>query len=225
MTERRYTDEEVAEIIAKATEAQQSTQTKVNASAGAGLTLAELQDIGREVGIAPELMTKAARSIDQRIESSSSRLLGLPIAIAESAHLKRTVSDAEWARVVSDLRVTFNATGRIRDEGPFKQWSNGNLRAILEPTEDGHRVRLQSMKADARAYMLGGLGLIGLAAVMGIAALLLPGGNVTPVKAGQIGLFGAAILAVGAAQVPGWARRRREQMQALIARLMSGARA
>ncbi len=221
MTERRYNDQEVAEIIARATEAQQSVQTRLGASAGSGMTIAELQEIGREVGIAPELMTKAARTIDQRVESSSSRFLGLPIAIAESAHLQRTVSDEEWERVVSDLRMTFNATGRARQEGAFKQWSNGNLRAVLEPTEGGHRIRIQSMKGNARAYMMGGLGLIGLAAVMGIADALGMSGNLTLAKISQIGLMGAAVLTVGAVQIPGWARQRRAQMQGLISRLVT----
>ena len=219
MTERRYTDEEVAEIIAKASEAQQSVQTRVAAASGAGLTLAEVQEIGREVGIAPELMQKAARSIDQRVESTTSRFLGLPIAVGESAHLGRTVSDEEWDRLVGDLRMTFNATGRTRQDGSLRQWSNGNLRAILEPAEGGHRFRIQSMKGNARAYMMGGLGMIGLAAVFGLSTMLGASGNLTLAKIAQIGFIGAAVLAVGAVQVPGWARERRAQMQALISRL------
>ena len=219
MAERRYTDEEVAEIIAKATEAQQSVPTRVGSPATGGMTLADVQEIGREVGIAPELMLKAAQSIDQRVESTTYRFLGLPVAVGESAHLGRTVSDEEWERLVSDLRMTFNATGRTRQDGSFKQWSNGNLRAVLEPTEGGHRFRIQSMKGNARAYMMGGLGLIGLAAVFGLSTMLGASGNLTLAKIAQIGFIGAAVLAVGAVQVPGWARERRAQMQALISRL------
>jgi hypothetical protein len=221
MTERRYTDDEVAAIIATATEAQQSVQAKFGPFAGGGMTLAEVQEIGREVGIAPELTLKAARAIDQRIESSTSRFLGLPIGVGESAHLGRTVPDEEWERLVSDLRMTFNATGRTRQDGSFRQWSNGNLRAVLEPTEGGHRFRIQSMKGNARAYMMGGLGLVGLAAVFGLSTLLGASGNLTLAKIAQIGFLGAAVLAVGALQVPGWARERRAQMQALISRLVT----
>jgi hypothetical protein len=221
MTERRYTDEEVAEIIAKATEAQQAVPMRVGSPATGGMTLAEVQEIGREVGIAPELMLKAARSIDQRVESVTSRFLGLPIGVGESAQLGRTVSDEEWERVVSDLRMTFNATGRTRQDGAFRQWSNGNLRAVLEPTEGGHRFRIQSMKGNARAYMMGGLGMIGLAAVFGLSTMLGASGNLTLAKIAQIGFLGAAVLAVGALQVPGWARERRAQMQALVSRLIA----
>ena len=53
MSERRYSDEEVAAIFARATETQES-QPRRN-TPGEGMTLAELQEIGREVGIAPEL--------------------------------------------------------------------------------------------------------------------------------------------------------------------------
>jgi hypothetical protein len=220
MSDRRYSEDEVARIIATATEAQQGGQTRVGPSPASGLTLDELQDIGREVGISPELMVKAARSIDQRVESSSRRFLGLPVGVAETAYLNRTVSDEEWDRLVGEMRMTFNATGHTRQEGAFRQWSNGNLRAMLEPTDHGHRVRIQTLKSDARGFMMSGLALLGLAAVLGIAGAFGAWGHVTPAKITQIGLIGAAVLAVGAFQVPGWARARRAQMQGLIGRLL-----
>lgn len=60
MAERRYTDEEIPKIFERATEAQQSTR-RLPAS-GEGMTLADLQEIGRDVGIPPALVADAARS-------------------------------------------------------------------------------------------------------------------------------------------------------------------
>ena len=59
MTERRYTDEEAAQIFERATSghALQSTH------AADGMTLAELQSIGEEVGIPAEQITSAALSL------------------------------------------------------------------------------------------------------------------------------------------------------------------
>jgi hypothetical protein len=63
MSERRYNDEEVAAIFERASETE---LTALPAPAeGRGLTLAALQDIGREVGISPESISLAARSLDQ----------------------------------------------------------------------------------------------------------------------------------------------------------------
>src|SRR5690348_13925499 len=63
MTDRRFNDDEVAAIFARATDAQHTGQRQ--SSSGEGLTLAELQEIGREVGIAPELITQAATSLEK----------------------------------------------------------------------------------------------------------------------------------------------------------------
>ena len=61
MSERQYNDEEVATIFERASETEHSGLPAP--AEGKGLTLAELQDIGREVGISPESISIAARSL------------------------------------------------------------------------------------------------------------------------------------------------------------------
>ena len=61
-SKRRYTEEEVNRILEQATEVERSVGgSPVSAE---GMTLAELQSIGREVGIAPESIAHAATAID-----------------------------------------------------------------------------------------------------------------------------------------------------------------
>ena len=67
--------------------------------------------------------------------------------------------------------------------------------------------------------MSSGAGLAGIAGALGIATSLGAGGNVSPAEAVQIGIFGAAMFAFGAVQLPGWARVRRKQMEAVAERL------
>ena len=65
MTERRYSDEEVAAIFERAAKSQAGLQRQQQPHAlQHGMTLAELQQIGRDVGIPPELVARAARDID-----------------------------------------------------------------------------------------------------------------------------------------------------------------
>ncbi len=54
----RYSEGEIAQIFERATEAQATGGP--SAVSGDGLTLAQLQEIGREVGISSDLITKAA---------------------------------------------------------------------------------------------------------------------------------------------------------------------
>src|SRR4051812_35224004 len=115
MSERQFSEQEVAEIFERAT--RQQTATLRQQSTGRGMTLAQLQEIGREVGIAPDLIAKAARSVDSADRYTVRRLLGLPVGVGLTASLGRTLSESEWQQLIVDLRETFDARGSVRDEG------------------------------------------------------------------------------------------------------------
>src|SRR5437867_4980768 len=170
MTERRFNEAEVAEIFQRATEAQQSGKRLVPLSEG--MTLGDLQDIGRQVGLSPELIAQAAKSIDRAGRPTSRTFLGLPIGVGRTVDLDRRLTDQDWERLVVDLRETFDARGTLRHEGSFRQWTNGNLQALLEPTESGQRLRLRTVKGDAFGLIAGGLTLMGVAAALLVTAAL-----------------------------------------------------
>jgi hypothetical protein len=221
MTERRYTEAEVATIFERAAEAPQGGARQ--ASPAQGLTLAELQEIGREVGIPAESIALAARTVEQRGggAATSRTFLGLPIGVAHTVHLGRTLSEEEWERVVVDLRETFDARGKATSQGSLRQWTNGNLQALLEPTATGHRIRLRTTKGDAPGKLGGGLGMLGVSASMLVAAVLQGAlGDTGMVSAmGFIGLMGAGMFTSSALRLPRWARTRRRQMEEVAARL------
>ena len=141
MTQRRYNDEEVAAIFERAAEASPPGA----GAASQGLTLAELQEIGRDVGIPDEAITMAAQTVGNAGPPASRTFLGFPLSAAHTVNLDRRLSDDEWERLVVDLRETFDARGRVTSHGTLRQWTNGNLQALLEPTATGHRLRLRTV--------------------------------------------------------------------------------
>lgn len=218
MTERRYSETEVAEIFQRATETQQGARAPL--ASRDGMTLDALQQIGREVGLPPELIAQAARSLDRQGTSGTTRFLGLPIGVRHTVELGRRLTDAEWEALVVDLRQTFDARGRLRDDGAFRQWTNGNLQALLEPSGPGHRLRLRTSNGSMRAWMLGGLAVLGVAAVSAISALssdIAPSDVMSRIV--SLGVLGVGMFAAGALRVPAWARLRMSQMREIAARL------
>ena len=212
MPDRHYSEDEIAEIFRIASEGPQGTS--VQRSGDEGMTLAELQAIGREAGISPEAVDRAARSLDVRPRAGSRKFMGLPIGIERMVALDRRVTEEEWERLVVELREVFGARGTVSSSGSFHQWTNGNLQALLEPTPNGHRLRISTVKGNAGMSIVMGAAMMSL----GIGSMIAAGG------AGYVpdllmSLFGAAYIAYTALRLPRWARLRAGQMEAITSRL------
>jgi hypothetical protein len=217
MTDRRYNDDEIAAIFLSAAEGPQTPP--VHMPRDEGLTLADLQEVGREVGIAPEAVAHAAQSLAPRGQAASQTFLGLPIGVERTIALNRRLTDEEWEHLVVELRQVFGARGTVRSDGSLRQWTNGNLQALLEPTATGHRLRLRTVKGDARASMSAGLATVGVSAAVAIASAAgAQLGHAVPGIALLLAL-GVGMFANGALRLPNWARLRRRQMEAITAGL------
>jgi len=221
MPDRRFNDAEVSAIFERATEAPRVGQEQTTSSDG--MTLAELQAIGREVGISPERIATAAQSLD-RAPMAPRRIFGLPMGVERTVELNRRLSDEEWERLVVLLRETFNARGRVASQGSLRQWTNGNLQALLEPTPTGQRVRLRTFKSDGPPRVAVGLAMIGVAATGVTTALLRAAGADLGMLAaiGAVAVMGATMVGSAIVSLPRWARLRQQQMEDVAAKLESG---
>ncbi len=210
--ERRYSETEVEEILRRATERRHALARRD--SGEDGLTLAELQEIGSEVGISPVALAEAARALDR--PPAIRRTLGLPLSVGHQVPLSRPPTDEEWEHLLTDLRETFRARGKARSEGRVREWSNGNLHALVEPTAGGWRLRMGTTKGSARPLLGMGAGMLGLALIFWVLALVgvVIGSDPTE-SVGVLAAVGTAFLGAGALQLPGWARERRRQMEAV----------
>lgn len=187
-----------------------------------GLTLGEIQEIGGEVGVPPERIEAAARSLERTPATppKKKRFFGVPIGVGRSVELSRPLTDDEWHRLVGDLRHTFDASGKVREEGRFREWRNGNLRAVLEPSGDGERLRLRTEKGSARPGIGVGAGLLGGGVFFALLDLL-SGGEMgrDPESMTTLIIVGAVFLAVNLFQLPRWARTRERQMEEVAGRV------
>lgn len=217
MTERRYDEHEVAAIFERATarlmEGDRSSASGSKALT-TGLTLTELQRIGSEVGIPPEMIQESAALIDlgERPVAITKRALGMPTRVAGTFALPRDMTDREWEELVVIIRESFGAHGRISGEGSLRSWRNGNLEIRLEPTSEGQRLHMQTRKEDAVALGTVG-GLLGVMALaFGVLGVVIGNPKVTLAVPALFGGLGAAMLAVGAITLPKWGRERVDQM-------------
>ncbi|MGE0352384.1 MAG: hypothetical protein AB7I33_05985 [Gemmatimonadales bacterium] len=224
MTTRRYGDDEVREIFSLATTG--GTRDRPLPAESGGLTLEELQHIGREAGIEPARVAQAAARLEARGRPASvRRSFGLPVGVSRVVDLPRAPTDREWEQLIAGFRTTFGAQGQVTGSGGLRQWSQGNLHISVESTERGEQLRLSTLKGDAMS--LNGLGL-----VMGGMSLLLGAVVFAAGKPGKalvlVGMFGGLALAAFGAnllRLPRWARERERQMEAIAehaVKLLSG---
>jgi hypothetical protein len=217
--ERRFQDDEVARIFEAASA---PALPRGEPSTADGLTLAELQAIGREVGISPERIADAASSVVRSQPPVPRRTeLGMPISAGHVVELPRALTDREWALVVADLRETFRARGKESSQGETRQWTNSNLHVFVEPTRTGYRLRFGTMKGDAVA--LNRMGAFGVAMGALVALTPLVGGTAGGTMPGAVmlGSIGVGAILFNALRLPRWAGTREQQMKEIGERALA----
>lgn len=219
--ERRYGDREVAEILERATSvgATEERADRPVPASEAGLTLSELEQIGREVGIHPQRIADAAHALDRAaVAHPVERYLGAARSVARTLQIERALTDEQWARLVGDLRRTFKANGKTETHGALRSWSNGNLQVHVEPDDEGYAIRMTTRKGNVTQLTL--VGMIFTVMSVAIAAGALLGlTDDTLAKATFFAALGLGQITWARATLPGWARTRGEQMDALAERI------
>ena len=217
--DRRYDEDEIAEILDRATTNEGAVQPASKGS-GQGLTLAEIQEIGSEVGIAPARIADAARAMASRnLVGPTKTFLGTPRSVSRIVPIDRPLTDDEWTRLVVDLRETFDAVGTVTSEGNLRTWRNGNLHVYVEPDGDRYRVRMRTHKGNVpiRVAVSGAFIFMSLIFVLRILA---DGADFRGLlMAAMFGAVGVGNLAITRATLPGWALERATQMEGLAERI------
>jgi hypothetical protein len=106
------------------------------------------------------------------------------VAKGELPKSKPTRPQGEERNIVVTLRETFEARGRLQRDGSFRQWTNGNLQALLEPSATGHRLRLSTRKSDVTPRVLIGAAMLLNSAVILLTGVLGPNGLTTSAVVG-----------------------------------------
>ena len=214
MADRRYTDDEVQQILAQAAESEGAQGTSGDGEPG--MTLDEIQRVASEAGLSSTAVVTAAAALDRKaVAIAAPRVFGLKAGVADSVALARPLNDVEWRKFVSVLRDTFEASGREEQVEGRREWRNGNLRVTLESVGTGAILDMRTQKESARALVRGGLAVVGMSAVFE-AVLAVTRSN----PAGMVAVLGMTFAglgmsAFGALQLPTWLSARRRQFAAI----------
>ena len=123
--EPRYEREEVALILRRA----QALQSARGITSGGyrALSLHEVEGSGRELGIDPELIRKAALEVasQPRPRGLGEKMLGFPSRVSFEHSVEREISDDELNRLLEVVETTIGPPGQLAVVGRSVRW-NGN---------------------------------------------------------------------------------------------------
>jgi len=119
--ERRFNDEEVALIIKRAAELQQTERVEPSTA----LTLSDVEQIAREAGIDPDLIRRAAVGLDRpAAESKPSVWFGSPTHLVFERVVEGEIPVDEFEPMVAEIRRTLGDNGIPSVLGRSLAWSS-----------------------------------------------------------------------------------------------------
>ena len=220
-TQRRFTEKEIAQIFEEASKAQREAD---NDGPHNGLSMEELKQIGASTGISPEFIERAVSALNYKpTVFPVKKHLGIPEAVSRTLDLPDSFSTEDWEQLVTDLRDTFDAHGKIEENGSMREWTNGNLKALVESTGSGYRLRMRTRKGNMRTLLYLGIGYMGLAIIM-MSYLAFGANESLPVALITLSLIftvGFSSLASVMISQPRWALKRERQMKEICDRVIA----
>lgn len=231
----RFQDDEIRRILARAAERQEQAERALPAAdAGSaagpepGLTLAELQEVAGEVGIASTHVQAAAREVRMRTggEVTHYPFLGIPRETLDHRVVPGAPTEREWERIVEELRREFRVPGVTNTFGDVREWWSsslstvGGVRLRIEPGEDGTEVTLRRSNAHLSqlTHALGWTfaGMAGMFGGIVATGVLEPGAVAAPILFGTLSV---ATFLVGRVASRQSARKERRRFARILDRI------
>ena len=221
--ERRFTDRDVALILQRASELDRDGDGE---ALSRGLSLADLQEIGSEVGLGGELIARAAREVAGTGWRRGGRsVLGAPLVQREIRAVPGELDPEALGVLVSRVEETVPAQGTVTEALETVRWqAQGRFlgrQVALEPGEGETRIRVEE-RYTSRSRLL----LQGIPAIYGALFGAVVGSEMVGPLAGVAGAVAVALAVWVVARVvwDGMARRSARRVHQVAEDLAAAAR-
>lgn len=195
---RRFSDEEVQEIVKRAAEREAADPTL-----SGSLTIGGVEALAAEVGIAPEVVRSAAASLEAGTRGVAAAgsprtnpFIGGPTRLLYERIVPGEVPDAEFPTMVEEIRRTLQNVGHVSQLGRSFTWTAGltSARRSLEVAVSVRGGQTRIVVQETLSNLIGGI-FGGIGGGMG-------GGGMGPIMAAFGGMHLPALALVGI--LPAW---------------------
>jgi hypothetical protein len=187
-SDRRFTDQEVALVLQRAAEIEE--QRSLGSTSARGLTLHELHEIAREVGLSAEVIDEAVTAVRAGVRPHRALLLGAPLSSRLVRGVPGRLEEDALQRLIRVIEDHVDATGTVTEALGTVRWtsvSRGHkfdrtTQVSLSSTDEETQIQVvQRYPSGLRAVLhflpgtWGGMLGAGVAASVGIAPLAVIG--------------------------------------------------
>ena len=141
---RRYTDTEMALILRRAADLQESGPDP--ARQDQSHTLTELESVAAEVGIDPRYVAEAAAAVDAEPTTERAPLLGAPTTYQVSRFVEGQVAEADFAELLDSIRQVTAAHGEVNRVLGALEWKaigpRGETHVTISPRQGRTALRI-----------------------------------------------------------------------------------
>lgn len=206
----KFSSEEFALVLRKAAELQDRRRAAPRHAVGDGITVSEMQQIAREVGLDPALIAEAA-SLVRQTGTDQPGFLRLRSEFFAERTLHGTVAPGQLGEVVHLIRDEIGKPGQVQQVLDGVEWSynetNGSIHVTVRPREGDTRVEVMADRENEEAVIVGIPSFAGL--LFGILTSISMGVDPQSIALG-VGIAGGAHALARAAWMAvsrGWQRR------------------
>ena len=193
---RRYTDQEVALVLKRAAELEESGRN--GPAGGRGLTLSELRDVAREVGFSPDIVNQAVAELQTTGQFREWSPLGRPATNKLVRAVPRRLTEQELPRLIQIIEERVAIPGNVTEALGTVRWTtvaSGHkidrmTQVTITPADDETQIQVTQRYPPAIRLVLQGIpgvwgAVLGAAGAAALGLVGIPGA----------GLVGAATLA------------------------------
>jgi len=115
-----YNEKEIGSILKRA--AEMSADDAL--STGSGLTIEELQQIGSEAGLNPDMVLKAAAELQRSGPERERNFFGGPISYSNELVVEGEIDAELWEEILASIRNTFKDPGSVTSRTNVFEWTS-----------------------------------------------------------------------------------------------------
>jgi len=149
MSDRRFTDREVALVLRRAAELDKASP---GGGTGRGLSVEELREIAAEVGIEPSLVTRAVEELESRGGLEPLALLGPPAVRRETRAVPAELTREQLKELIRIMDRAIPSQGTVTEALDSVRWNSSNRTkstlVAVEPGDGETTLRVEEGYAD-----------------------------------------------------------------------------